>query len=64
MSSSGISGSYGSSLYIYTVEYYTAINRNEIESVEVMWINLEPVTQSEVSQKDKNKYHSSYIYGI
>ena len=27
-----------------------------------MWINLEPVIQSEVSQKDKNKYHHSYIY--
>ena len=65
MSKSGTSGSYGSSLwYIYTMEYYSAINRNEFESVEVMWINLEPVIQSEVIQKDKNKYHSSYIYGI
>ena len=33
------------------MEYYLAIKRNEIESVEVMWLNLEPVIQSELSQK-------------
>jgi len=30
---------------------------NEFESVLVTWMNLEPVLQSEVSQKEKNKYH-------
>ena len=43
--------------YIYIMEYYSAIKRNEIESIEVMWMNLEPVIQSEVSQEEKNKYH-------
>ena len=38
--------------YIYTMEYYSAIKRNESESVELRWMNLEPVIQSEVSQKD------------
>ena len=33
-----------------------AIKRNKFESVEVKWLNLDPVTQSEVSQKEKNKY--------
>ena len=32
--------------YIYTVEYYSAIKRNELESVQVRWMNLEPVTQT------------------
>ena len=38
--------------YIYTMEYYSAIERNEFESVLVRWMNLEPVIQSEVSQKN------------
>ena len=41
------------SWYIHTVEYNSAIKRNELESVVVSWMNLEPVTQSEVSQKNK-----------
>ena len=44
--------------YIYTMEYYLAIKRNEFESVLVCWMNLEPFIQSEVSQKEKNKYHT------
>ena len=40
--------------YIDTVEYYSAIKRSNFESVLVRWINLEPVTQSEVSQKEIN----------
>ena len=39
--------------YIYTKEYYSAITRNKFESVVVRWMNLEPVIQSEVSQKEK-----------
>ena len=38
------------------MEYYSAIKRNKTESAEVMWMNLELVIQSEVSQKEKNKY--------
>ena len=44
--------------YIYAMECYLAIKRNTFESV-LMWMNLEPIIQSEVSQKKKNKY---YIY--
>ena len=42
--------------YIYTMEYYLAIKRNKIESFAEMWMELESVIQSEVSQKEKNKY--------
>ena len=42
--------------YIYTMEYYSAIKRNEIGSCVEMWMDLETVIQSEVSQKEKNKY--------
>ena len=41
---------------IYTVEYYSDIKRNEIGSFIETWMNLETVIQSEVSQKEKNKY--------
>ena len=50
--------------YIYTLEYYSAIKRNKSESVLVRWMNLEPVIQSEVSQKEKNKYILMHIYEI
>ena len=43
--------------YIYTMEYYSAINRNTFESVLMRWVSLEPNIQSEVSQKEKDKYH-------
>ena len=39
--------------YIYMVDYYSAIKRNVFESVLMRWMNLEPITQSEVSQKEK-----------
>ena len=42
--------------YIYTMEYYSAIKRNEIASFVETWMDLESVIQSEVSQKEKNKY--------
>ena len=46
------------------MEYYSAIRRNEFESVVVRWMNLEPLTKSEVRQKEKNKYHILiHIYG-
>ena len=41
------------------------IKRNKFESVELRWMNLEPVPQSEVNQKEKNKYRVlTHIYGI
>ena len=42
--------------HIYTMEYYSAIKRNEIELCVVRWMDLESVVQSEVTQKEKNKY--------
>ena len=42
--------------HIYTLEYYSAIKRYTFESLLMMWMNLEPVTESEVSQEGKNKY--------
>ena len=49
--------------YIYTMEYYSAIQKNEYESVRVRWMNLELIIQSEVSQK--NKYRIlTHLYRI
>ena len=42
--------------YIYTIEYYSAIKRNKTESFVETWMDPESVIQSEVSQKEKNKY--------
>ena len=51
--------------YIYMVEYYSAKKRNTFESVLMRWMNLEPIIQSEVSQKEKDKYRIlTHIYGI
>ena len=50
---------------IYTMEYYTAIKRNEVGSFVEMWIDLETVIQSKICHKEKSKYHIiSFIYGI
>ena len=49
--------------YIYTMEYYSAIKRNIFESVLMRWMNLEPSIQSEVSQKEIDKYLTC-VYGI
>ena len=51
--------------YTYTVEYYSAIKQNASESVLMRWMKLEPIIQSEVSQKDKDHYSIlTHIYGI
>ena len=51
--------------YIYTMEYYSAINRNTFESILMRWMNLEPIIQSEVTQKEKDKYRIlTHIYRI
>ena len=50
--------------YIYTMEYYSPIKRNTFESV-LMRMNLEPIIQSEMSQKEKDKYSFlMHIYGL
>ena len=51
--------------YIYTMEYYSAIKKNTFESVLMRRMKLEPIIQSEVSQKEKHQYSIlTYIYGI
>ena len=51
--------------YIYTMEYHSAIIKNLFESVLMRWMKLEPIIQSEVSQKDKEHYSILiHIYGI
>ena len=51
--------------HVYKMEYYSAIKRNEIELFVVRWMDLESVIQSEVNQKEKNKYCMlTHIYGI
>ena len=42
--------------YIYTMEYYSAVKKNAFESVLMRWMKLEPIIQSEVSQKEKHQY--------
>ena len=51
--------------YIYTMEYYSSIKKNTFESILMRWMKLEPIIQSEVSQKEKHQYSIlTYIYGI
>ena len=51
--------------YIYTMEYYSVIKRSTFESFLMRWMNLEPIIQSEVSQKEKDNYCIlMHIYGI
>ena len=50
---------------IYTMEYYSAIKTNPFESDLMRWMKLEPIIQSEVSQKEKHQYSIlMHIYGI
>ena len=51
--------------YIYTMEYYSAIKKNTFESVLMRCMKLEPIIQSELSQKEKHQYSILMpIYGI
>ena len=51
--------------YIYTMEYYSAIKRKKIGSFVETWMDLETLIQSELSQKEKNKYRIlTHICGI
>ena len=50
---------------IYTMEYYSAIKGNAFESVLMRWMKLEPIIQSEESQKEKHQYSIlTHIYGL
>ena len=42
--------------YVYTIEYYSAIEKNAFESVLMRWMKLEPIIHIEVSQKEKHQY--------
>ena len=50
--------------YIYGMEYYSAIKKNTFESVLMRWMKLEPIIQSEVSQKEKHKYNISSVQSL
>ena len=51
--------------YIYTMENYSAIKKNEIMPFEATWMQLEIIILSEVNQKEKDKYHMiSLMCGI
>ena len=51
--------------HIYTMEFYSAIKRNEIELFLVSWMDIESVIQSEACQKEKHKYRTlTHIYGV
>ena len=51
--------------YTHTMEYYLVIKRNAFESVLMRWMNLEPIIQSEVSPKEKDKYRIlTHVYRI
>ena len=51
--------------YIYTMEYYSTINRDAYEAFLMRWMNLEPIIQSEVNQNQKDKYRIlTHIHGI
>ena len=44
--------------YIYSMDYYSAIKKNSFESILMRWMKLEPIIQSEVSQKDRDHYNT------
>ena len=48
-------------IYIYIMEYYSAIKKTTLESVLMRWMKLQPIRQSEVSQKEKHQYRISSV---
>ena len=50
--------------YIYTMEYYSAIKKNEIMPFAATWMELEIIILSEVSQKEKDKYMISHMWNL
>ena len=51
-------------VYIYKMEYYSAIKRNEIMPFAATWMDLEIIMLSEVSQTEKDKYHINYMWNL
>ena len=53
-------------VHIYTMEYYSAIKKNEIMPLTASWMDLEIIILSKVSQKEKDKYHMiiTYIWNL
>ena len=52
-------------IYIYSIEYYLAIKKNEIMPFAAKWMDLEIIILSEVSQKEKDKYQMiSLVCGV
>ena len=52
-------------VYIHTTEYYLAIKKNSFESVLMRWMKLEPIIQTEVSQKERHQHSIlMHIQGI
>ena len=55
----------GIARYLYTMEYYSAIKKNEIVPFAEIWMDLEMVIQSEVNQEEKDKHYMlTHVYGI
>ena len=50
--------------YIYTVEYYSVMIRNEFESLLVRWMNLETNIQTEASQRKQKSYINTYTWNL
>ena len=51
--------------HMHTMEYYSAIKRNTFESVLMKWMNLESITQREISQKEKLVFYTNtYIWNL
>ena len=50
--------------FIYTVEYYSAIKKNEIMPLAATWVDLEIIILSEVNQKEKDKHHITYMWNL
>ena len=52
-------------IYVRTMESYSTLKKNAFESALMSWMNLEPTVQSEVSQKEKDRYYIlMHVYGI
>ena len=61
----GLTDEWIKKMYIYTVEYYSAIKKNKIMPFAATWMELETLILSVVGQKEKDKYHMiSLISGI
>ena len=48
-------------VYVYTMEYYSAIKKNEILPFATMWMELDGIMRSEISQSDKDKNHMTSL---